>query len=441
MDPVIETTVAPRTTSVVDRVQREPGWPVVTRIAFRFMFAYFVVYNFPFPLDLLPFTSSVLSRYDDLRHKIVPWVGSRVLHLNYPITVFPNGSGDTTYNYVQVLCFVVLAIIAAVVWSLLDRRRASYARLFQWFSLYIRLALGTAMIGYGAAKVIPTQMPPPGLSILTENYGASSPMRLLWTFMGASKGYEIFAGLSEMAGGLLLFIPRLATLGALLLVGVLSNVFLLNMCYDVPVKLYSFHLLLMAVFLLAPDMRRLCDLFLFRRTTQLSRRGPLFQRAWINRGFLALQLIFGLFVATTSLNASWQFYQQLNTKPPFYGMWSVENYLVNGNALSPAGSDGNRWRQIILDFPERLTVQRTNGSFQRFFLKLDQAKKIMELAKRDDPNSKTVLSYQNPEPNVLILQGDIDGNNVNVKARSVDVSKFPLTSRGFHWINEYPFNQ
>jgi len=29
-----------------------------------------------------------------------PWVGSAILQLPEPITVFPNGSGDTTYNYV-----------------------------------------------------------------------------------------------------------------------------------------------------------------------------------------------------------------------------------------------------------------------------------------------------------------------------------------------------
>ena len=38
----------------------------------------------------------------------MPWVGRHILHLSYAITVFPNGSGDTTYNYVEVLCFLAV---------------------------------------------------------------------------------------------------------------------------------------------------------------------------------------------------------------------------------------------------------------------------------------------------------------------------------------------
>ena len=116
------------------------------------------------------------------------------------------------------------------------------------------------MISYGAVKVIKSQFPDPSLARLMQTYGDSSPMGLLWTFMGASKSYNIFTGGVECLGGFLLFIPRLTTLGALVSIGALANIFMLNMSYDVPVKLYSFHLLLMAVVLAAPDLRRLCRL-------------------------------------------------------------------------------------------------------------------------------------------------------------------------------------
>ncbi len=75
-------------------------------------------------------------------------------------------------------------------------------------------------------------------------------MGLLWTFMGYSKTYNLFTGLVEFTAGALLFIPRLSTLGSLLSVGALANVLLLNLSYDVPVKLYSFNLLLMGLFLM-----------------------------------------------------------------------------------------------------------------------------------------------------------------------------------------------
>src|SRR5690242_3060419 len=83
-----------------------PRWSLAKRIAFRLTFAYFVLYNIPFPAGLLPFTDTVSQKYDGLWQAIVPWVGKHLLRLSYDITVFTNGSGDTTYNYVQVFCFL-----------------------------------------------------------------------------------------------------------------------------------------------------------------------------------------------------------------------------------------------------------------------------------------------------------------------------------------------
>ncbi len=99
-------------------------------------------------------------------------------------------------------------------------------------------------------------------------------MGLLWALMGASKGYNIFAGGAEMLGGILLFVPQLAMLGALISVGVIANIFALNMAYDTPVKLYSFHLLIMAVIIALPDTRRLANVFLFNRKADPPRLRP-----------------------------------------------------------------------------------------------------------------------------------------------------------------------
>jgi len=63
------------------------------------------------------------------------------------------------------------------------------------------------------------------------------------TFMGASTPYNVFTGASEMLAGVLLFFPTTTLLGALLAMAVMTQVVALNFCYDVPVKLFSTHLL------------------------------------------------------------------------------------------------------------------------------------------------------------------------------------------------------
>src|SRR5262245_50737776 len=92
-------------------------WNSGLKIAFRFAFCYFVLYCFPFPVGAVPYTQKLGVWYELLWHKVIPWVAQHGLKLAQPITIFSNGSGDTTYDYVKVLCFLVLATVATILWS------------------------------------------------------------------------------------------------------------------------------------------------------------------------------------------------------------------------------------------------------------------------------------------------------------------------------------
>jgi hypothetical protein len=49
--------------------------------------------------------------------------------------------------------------------------------------------------------------------------------------------------------------------------------------------------------------------------------------------------------------------------------------------------------------------------------------------------------YQRPNDEQLILDGSLDGHPVRMQLRRMDHSKFLFASRGFHWVQEYPFNR
>ena len=49
-------------TLVVTAVEQE-GWNAITRVAFRFFFAYFVLYSFPFPLNSIPGSYVIVIGY------------------------------------------------------------------------------------------------------------------------------------------------------------------------------------------------------------------------------------------------------------------------------------------------------------------------------------------------------------------------------------------
>jgi hypothetical protein len=242
----------------------------------RFGFVYLLLYMGPFVLTAVIPSELVAEVYENLWRSWLPQLGKSLFHVQ--VNTEPSGSGDTVYDYLKVLAYLVLALVAGLLWTLRDRRRANDERVYAWLRVWIRFSLASAMIVYGASKVFMGQFIPPGLDRLLQTYGDSSPMRLLWTFMGFSQGYTLFAGLAEMLGGVLMISRRTTLLGAMVSAGVLTNVVLLNFFYDVPVKQFSAHLLFMALLLIAPDARRLAYMLVFNRTALPAPLRPLFQR-------------------------------------------------------------------------------------------------------------------------------------------------------------------
>lgn len=434
----------PETETLTPLMNTEPRWHFAKRLGFRFAFVYLVLYIIPFPLEYLPFTDSLIQKYVNFLHAIVPWVAKHLLRLSYDITVFENGSGDTTYNYVLVLCFLVVSAFVTVLWSALDRKRFSYNGLYRWLRLFVRFSLASAMIGYGAIKIIPLQMPAPSFTRLLEPYGDSSPMGLLWTFVGASNGFQIFTGCAEMLAGVLLILPRTTMLGALICLADTTQIFILNMSYDVPVKLYSLHLLLMSVFLIAPDVRRIADFFVFNRRADAVELPEFSRRKWLNRGALTLQVLFGLYLIGASIYGGYKrskVYSSRTMKPPLYGIWLVDEFSVDGQIRPPLLTDTTRWQRAIFQYSEALTVQPMTGPNQGFRLDLNLENKTFSLGKRDDPDWKAEFSFEEVEPGLITLKGELDGHSTVAKLVRFDESKFLLRNRGFHWIQEYPFNR
>jgi hypothetical protein len=210
----------------------EKQWKLATRIAFRFVCAYWVLYSLP-ATGRVSFLGIVpgAQLYHAMWQAIATWVAIHAFHLSGPVTVYrQTGSGDTTLDYIHNLCLLVLAIGIAAVWSLVDRKRQDYLTLHVWLRLLVRYTLAFTLLSYGFAKVFPLQFPYPALNRFIQPFGDFSPMGVLWSFMGASPAYTMFAGAAEVTGGILLLFRKTALLGALVSATVLLNVVTLNFC-------------------------------------------------------------------------------------------------------------------------------------------------------------------------------------------------------------------
>jgi hypothetical protein len=427
-----------------------PGkkWNLASRSGFRFAFCYWLLYCLPnsngrYSLaDLLPGAHYFKHPYLWFWHKLTPWVAQHLFHLSGArITYFPTGSGDTTLDYVQNFLFVVIALLGTLVWSALDRKREQYDTIYVWLRLFLRFTLAVTLFGYGISKIVPVQFGQLTLMQLVERYGESSPMGLLWTFMAASTPYTIFGGLAEAAAATLLLFRRTALLGALVAAGVLLNIVMLNFCYDVPVKLYSTNLLLMVLFLLLPDASRLANVFVFNRTAppaELTR--PHFSRRWMRVSAKAVTLAFFAYFVAFAAWGRWSRFEpsKAGDAPPIYGTYDVDALSLNGKPAVPTDKANPAWKQVTAGY-RSWVIQNTDGAQPVFSPYFEKGNLVYLYSWKT--RSYIKLNYLQPDAQHLVLTGHLGGKSLEVRLHRTTQTQFLLTSRGFHWISEKPFNR
>ncbi len=71
----------------------------------------------------------------------------------------------------------------------------------------------------------------------------------------------------------------------------------------------------------------------------------------------------------------------------------------------------------------------------------DPAKNTVILTGNRDGSPRFVFTYTRPDDTHLTLEGRLRDDSIRARLRKIDTSKFLLINRGFHWINEFPFNR
>lgn len=407
----------------------EKNWSTVSKILFRFTFSYFILFI------LLLFLALFLET--PLR-----WFADSILNWGSDFKMKSTGSGDRTFDYVRFAFTIVLTFFVAIIWSFLDKKRASYNTLQYWFQVVLRIFLCSAMILYGLAKIFKGQFADPSLELLIQNVGDMSPMGLAWTFMGHSMFYNIFTGSLEIIGGLLLLNRKTVSLGSLVILGVMINVVFMNFTYDIPVKLFSTHLVLMSFLLLISDGKRFLKFFIKNETIErVENINYIKNRAVLNIiKFLKKALItVSILMIITQCFINFKATEQLRSKSKLRGIWKTELFIIEKDTLAPLTTDSSRWKYFIIDYKEKAIIKLMNDTINRYSFKenIDAKKLVFKRLKDSNPqNFKYSISNQNE----LNLEGFLNGKELKIELRKVPQTEFRLLNRKFHWINETTYN-
>ena len=411
--------------------EKKEIWGFWNKVSFRFLFTYFTLYCCSI------FSGSLWSPF-------VYWIGKNILNIGHEFSHKGYGSGDTTYAYIQVLLFFLIALSVTLVTSVIDRKRQSYDTLMWVFTILLRLILVFFLLVYGFSKVFYLQFSPPSLTRLLQPLGEMSPMGLAWTFMGYSKAYTIFSGLVEVFAGYLLISKRTQTIGAMLTIAVMGNVFMMNLCYDIPVKLFSIHLLLMGLILLLTDFNRLFGLFFTNETIdKVTYFSPYMHDKDIIKVVRGFKLLFivgisGLygFKDYTSMKK----HGENREKPILYGIWEARHFIKNNDTIPPLITDHDRWRYLIIDRKDRAIIKAMDGKKSYHTFKPDSISRQIVFneskLETDTPN----FTYDNSSRDYLELKGILNSDTLSIVLYRKD-DNFLLKTRGFNWINEQPFNR
>jgi len=413
------------------------GWEVLRGIAVRFGIVLGALFVFPFPLGVIPKTDWLAEHVGKPLEWLALWFNESVLQLGSASP--PSGSGDRPDDYGAAVLLLVLAALATAVWSALDRRRTRYPRLVAAVRIGVRYYLALTLISYGLAKVFKSQMPDLRPGDLDTPLGDLTPMGLAWAFMGYSTPYSVFAGMSEVVAGCLLLWRRTEVFGALIAIAVMTNVVAMNLCFDIPVKQYSAELLILAIVVIAPVLRRLIAAAMGHAVPELpprARMSPRWERArWVVRlAVLAAipMMVYAEIAVRTGRN---------ERRHTLYGGWIVDSFAADGVERPPLGTDHERWSKLELNgaglwmvgmtgerSPADLAVDATHGTLA-----------VTPYKDADRPGDHEVTEtwhYTQPSAAELVIDGEHGGKRLRVALHRAPPSR--LMTYGFHWVHLVP---
>ena len=426
-------------------------WSTLTKVGFRFAFCYLMLYCLcngdSTAWGVLPYIGDYITEW--LAYPFVmggQYLAQHLFHVQGPGShIHETISGDTAIAWIADGIMLVLAFVGAVLWNVFDWRRPHYQTLSAWLRFTIRLTLGITMIWFGFIKLFPRQMQLPGIAILNEPVGHMSPMSMVWTMIGMSPAYESICGAAEIAAALLILFRRTALAGAILTAFVTVNVMLYNFFFDVPVKLFATHLLIMALFVVLPDVQPLIDFFW--RHKQSAPTGvwvPPANRPLFRRMTVAIEGLFLLSCLLTVLYEEIPLYRKQvaaqKEKTPLRGGWRLDGME------KPAGTDVNAvlmgnglpMTELYIDTLIRGSVRSSDGALWRASITPDRSTQTLQISIRGINSLKYAATLPDIDHLVLTPPGKDAAKEPLLRFTRIPLeTTYPLMTRGFHWVNEW----
>jgi hypothetical protein len=392
----------------------------------------------------IPGVDYLASFYNRVDSWIVGIFNSHLLHVKDTLNFNGGGSGDTSYAWAQFYTYLILSLLGCLVWTLVDRKREKYVTLDFILRNVVRYNIAMIAFSYGIIKLFSLQMPFPNLTQLVTPLGDFLPMRLSWMFLGYSTPYQAFSGIMEIIVGVLLLNRKTLTLGALMGVAVFTHVFLLNLSYDIPVKLFSMHLVIYCLFLASYDWRRIVDFFFLNKTVSGTKTEIELTKKWQRVGRVVWKIAFVVMFILLPIKEAWATYKtesKADDSPINSGIYIVKTFKKNNDTISVSSNDDMTWKDFIFDKGGIGSINTLDTLFKQRYRRgyfsyiPDTVRQVILFRRFRDTTPLFELQYKIPDEKRIDLWGKVRDDSLFFELVRTD-RHFQLTEKQFHWISE-----
>lgn len=417
-------------------------------IVFRFFFIYFILSTALWQiLEFFPVLNSIAFFINDAFVPVVTFLNDHLFHVKDKLNIDGGGSGDTSYAWAYFYTSLLLAASGTLLWSTLVRKTKDYKRQEWCLKNTLRYYIIITAFFYGTIKLFAMQMPEPNLSQLATPLGDYLPMRFSWMFFGYSAPYQIFSGVMEITVAILLLYRRTIVMGLLLGFGVFLNVFILNLCFDIPVKIFSMHLVIYCLYLIVSDASHFTNFFWKNIPS-----GKLnsYDFSTTNRYFKIFRIVFKVLIILVfgvfSTYQSWEYKQEFTKsniqKPIEPGVYHVKSFKKNGEVILISPADDKLWKDFIFQDDGRGSILTSDTLFKqaynRGYFSYQVNPKKNKLIFTKPGNEKEILfesNYEVTNPKSIQIRTKIKNDSLFFDLEKSD-RHFQLTEKQFHWISE-----
>ncbi|MBC8755047.1 DoxX family protein [Kordia sp. YSTF-M3] len=363
----------------------------------------------------------------------IMWIGENLYGWEFNLDRLFQGF-DSRFE-VSRYTFVTLAgLIGTCIWLLIDRYfKKKYTNTVKIaVQTILRYHLGIVLIDYGLSKIFMLQFGTIGIDTLEKTIGEVSGMGLMWNFLSFSEVVVMFSGWMEFIGGFLLFFRKTTFLGAMILLGIMANVVIMDIGYGITLTMFAILLFCFILLLISTQLKSLFTYFVLNKTTKPNAYNPLVKSKKIRIVFKVFLLsLIGYFYAKDYSERIVN--ETENRYAWFTNLQTVETFVINGDTLSTAAKEKNSkaWRKISFNglsyYTESFEITKEDNKKERFKFEIDSTThKIRFRPYHDETKDWNEFSYQKIAKRKYTFEGIYEGDTIYIAAKTKLLNDYML---------------